>query len=89
MGSETDAMRSRAKHEAIDRYTHPANRQAFIAGADFALRQREPVAWRVRYKRAPDYWIIFMHYPTDAVQDPEREVFPLYSGAEPIGRSES
>lgn len=59
------------------------------AGAWSVASSAEPVAWRVRYKRSPDYWIIFQHYPTDAMQDPEREVFPLYSGAEPIGKSAS
>lgn len=40
---------------------------------------REPVAWRVRRLDAPDYWIIFLHRPVDALQDPEREVQPLYT----------
>jgi len=39
----------------------------------------EPVAWRVRRIDAPDYWIIFLHKPVDALKDPEREVQPLYA----------
>lgn len=38
----------------------------------------EPVAWRVRRHDAPNYWIIFLHRPVDALADPEREVQPLY-----------
>ena len=38
-----------------------------------------PVAWRVRYHSAPNYWIIFMHNPVDAKADPDREVQPLYT----------
>ena len=38
-----------------------------------------PVAWRVRLHTAPDYWIVFLHCPVDAMQDPGREVQPLYA----------
>ncbi len=37
----------------------------------------EPEYWRVRRHDAPDYWILFMHKPVDALRDPEREVQPL------------
>lgn len=39
----------------------------------------EPVAWRVRRLDSPDYWIVFLHYPVDAMMDPEREVQSLYT----------
>lgn len=41
----------------------------------------EPVAWRVRRLDAPDYWIVFLHLPVDALKDPEREVQALYVGS--------
>ena len=40
---------------------------------------QEPVAWRVRRHDAPNYWIVFLHKPVDAMQDPEREVQALYT----------
>lgn len=43
----------------------------------------EPVAWRVRRHDAPNYWIIFLHRPVDALADPEREVQPLYTHPSP------
>ena len=43
----------------------------------------EPVAWRVRRHDAPNYWIVFLHYPVDAMADPEREVQPLFATQQP------
>ena len=43
----------------------------------------EPVAWRVRRHDAPNYWIIFLHRPVDAMADPGREVQPLYTNPSP------
>ena len=43
----------------------------------------EPVAWRVRRLDSPNYWIIFLHKPVDALMDPEREVQPLYTAPQP------
>lgn len=43
-----------------------------------------PVAWRVRRHDAPNYWIVFLHYPVDAINDPEREVQPLYTSPQPV-----
>lgn len=43
----------------------------------------EPVAWRVRRHDAPNYWIVFLHRPVDAMADPEREVQPLYTHPSP------
>lgn len=40
----------------------------------------DPVAWRVRRHDAPNYWIVFLHKPVDALLDPQREVQPLYAG---------
>lgn len=47
------------------------------------LQGGEPVAWRVRRHDAPKYWIVFLHKPVDALQDPDREVQPLYTPAAP------
>ena len=43
----------------------------------------EVVAWRVRRHDAPNYWIVFLHYPVDAMADPEREVQPLFATPQP------
>lgn len=43
----------------------------------------EPVAWRVRRLDSPNYWIIFLHKPVDALMDPKREVQPLYTAPQP------
>lgn len=43
----------------------------------------EPVAWRVRRHDAPNYWIVFLHYPVDAMADSEREVQPLFATPQP------
>ena len=56
-----------------------------------ALEQpvQQPVAWRVRRHDTPDYWIIFLHKPVDAMQDPEREVQALYTAPPaPLPRQE-
>jgi hypothetical protein len=39
----------------------------------------EPVAWRVRNRAAPNYWVIFQHKPVDALKDYAREVQPLFA----------
>ena len=49
-----------------------------------AQPEEEPVAWRVRRHDAPNYWIVFLHKPVDAMQDPEREVEPLYAQPAPL-----
>lgn len=43
----------------------------------------EPVAWRVRRLDSPNYWIIFLHKPVDALMDLKREVQPLYTTPQP------
>ena len=55
--------------------------RAIIAARDAQWREMlgEPVAWRVRRHDAPNYWIVFLHKPVDALEDPEREVQPLYA----------
>ena len=42
----------------------------------------EPCAWRVRRRDAPEYWIVFLHAPVDAMVDPAREVQPLVTLAQ-------
>jgi len=49
--------------------------------------KQEPVAWRVRRCDAPKYWTVFHHKPIAALQDPEKEVQPLY--AEPQSTQEN
>lgn len=62
-----------------------AAKAAWQARASLSLPAagQEPVAWRVRRLDAPDYWIVFLHYPVDAMMDPEREVQPLYAAPQP------
>lgn len=59
---------------------HPDVLTAFEAiSAELAKPEPEPVAWRVRRHDAPEYWIVFLHKPVDALEDPGREVQPLYA----------
>ena len=61
-----------------------ALRDALAGRASLAASSgSEPVAWRVRRHDAPNYWIIFLHRPVDALADPEREVQPLYTHPSP------
>lgn len=56
--------------------TGTSNWAAIIWGA--LAQPAEPVAWRVRDLDSK-HWIIFQHYPVDAMNDPGREVQPLFA----------
>ena len=92
MADEMNKEREASEQWLRDRYGayrgHFAWREleeAFLAGrASLAASAgSEPVAWRVRRHDAPNYWIIFLHRPVDAMADPEREVQPLYTHPSP------
>lgn len=73
-------------HTRRQRSAHFANCEKRPAPSHWCVPEPEPVPlpepayWRVRRLDSPDYWIVFLHKPVDALRDPEREVQPLYTG---------
>lgn len=90
-GLLADARAEAAKGaEAISSLASEREANAILTAENDQLRAQverlqggEPVAWRVRRHDAPKYWIVFLHKPVDALQDPDREVQPLYTPAAP------